>query len=36
MIHWTTAMLWCFVSGLTGFFVAAALSMARDERKTKP
>lgn len=36
MIHWTTAVLWCFMSGLAGFFVAAALSMANDVRKNKP
>ena len=36
MIHWTTVMLLCFVSGPADFFVAAALSMASDERKNKP
>ena len=36
MIHWTTAAVWCFMSYITGFFVAAALNMAKDERENKP
>lgn len=36
MIHWTTAAVWCFMSGMAGFFVAAALNMANDERRNNP
>ena len=36
MIHWTTCMLFCFLSGITGFFVAAVLNMASDKRIMKP
>ena len=35
MIHWTTAVMFCFISGFAGFMVAAILAMARDERRMR-
>ncbi len=35
MIHWTMAVLYCFISAFGGFMIAAVLNMARDERRDR-
>ena len=33
MIHWTTVVLYCFISAFGGFMISAVLNMASDERR---
>lgn len=33
MIHWTTAVIWCLMSGLAGFMAAAVLNLRNEEKR---